>query len=152
VVDPQPHPRDPGLVGSTDELRQAVLEGAIHRLRPKFLTEGVAIISIAPMLWASGVGAEVIRPMAAPVLYFAVQKRRWARSASALGSQDGDCSGTFEARQMVRAPESVYAKGSIEGKGTGSERSDVPVPVPGVGDNADRHVVDAEPVPVVSDA
>jgi Cu(I)/Ag(I) efflux system membrane protein CusA/SilA len=83
-------------IGSIAELRQAILEGAIHRLRPKLLTEGAAIISIAPMLWATGVGAEVIRPMAAPVLgglliadevidvflpvlYFAVQKRRWAK-------------------------------------------------------------------------
>jgi len=83
-------------IGSIDELRRAILEGAIHRLRPKLLTEGAAIISIAPMLWATGVGAEVIRPMAAPVLgglliadevidvflpvlYFAVQKRRWTR-------------------------------------------------------------------------
>lgn len=83
-------------IGSVAELRQAILEGAIHRLRPKLLTEGAAIISIAPMLWATGVGAEVIRPMAAPVLgglliadevidvflpvlYFAVQKRRWAK-------------------------------------------------------------------------
>jgi Cu(I)/Ag(I) efflux system membrane protein CusA/SilA len=83
-------------IGSIGELRQAILEGAIHRLRPKLLTEGAAIISIAPMLWATGVGAEVIRPMAAPVLgglliadevidvflpalYFAVQKRRWAK-------------------------------------------------------------------------
>jgi Cu(I)/Ag(I) efflux system membrane protein CusA/SilA len=90
-----------GRIGSIDELRQAILEGAIHRLRPKLLTEGVAIISIAPMLWASGVGAEVIRPMAAPVLggllvadevvdvflpvlCFAIQKRRWARSALPL--------------------------------------------------------------------
>ncbi len=87
-----------GLPGieSIAELRQAILDGAIHRLRPKLLTEGAAIISIAPMLWATGVGAEVIRPMAAPVLgglliadevidvflpvlYFAVQKRRWAK-------------------------------------------------------------------------
>jgi Cu(I)/Ag(I) efflux system membrane protein CusA/SilA len=83
-------------IGSIAELRQAILEGAIHRLRPKLLTEGAAIISIAPMLWASGVGAEVIRPMAAPVLgglliadevidvflpvlYFALSKRRWAK-------------------------------------------------------------------------
>ena len=83
-------------IGSIGELRQAILEGAIHRLRPKLLTEGAAIISIAPMLWASGVGAEVIRPMAAPVLgglliadevidvflpvlYFAVKKRQWAK-------------------------------------------------------------------------
>jgi len=84
-------------IGSIAELRQAILEGAIHRLRPKLLTEGAAIVSIAPMLWATGVGAEVIRPMAAPVLgglliadevidvflpvlYFAIQKRRWART------------------------------------------------------------------------
>jgi copper/silver efflux system protein len=83
-------------IGSIAELRQAILEGAIHRLRPKLLTEGAAIISIAPMLWATGVGAEVIRPMAAPVLgglliadevidvflpvlHFAVQKRRWRK-------------------------------------------------------------------------
>jgi Cu(I)/Ag(I) efflux system membrane protein CusA/SilA len=83
-------------IGSIAELRQAILEGAVHRLRPKLLTEGAAIISIAPMLWATGVGAEVIRPMAAPVLggllvadevidvflpvlYFAVQKGRWRK-------------------------------------------------------------------------
>ena len=41
-------------IGSIAELRQAILEGAVHRLRPKLLTEGAAIISIAPMLWATG--------------------------------------------------------------------------------------------------
>jgi Cu(I)/Ag(I) efflux system membrane protein CusA/SilA len=96
-------------IGSIAELRQAILEGGVHRLRPKLLTEGAAIISIAPMLWASGVGAEVIRPMAAPVLgglliadevidvflpvlYFAVQKRRW-RKLHGLGLFDR---GAFE--------------------------------------------------------
>jgi Cu(I)/Ag(I) efflux system membrane protein CusA/SilA len=53
---------------SLAELRQAVLDGAVHRLRPKLLTEGTIILGLAPMLWASGVGAEVIKPMAAPVL------------------------------------------------------------------------------------
>jgi Cu(I)/Ag(I) efflux system membrane protein CusA/SilA len=55
-------------IGSLAELRQAVIEGAVHRLRPKLLTEGVAIIALAPMLWATGVGAEIIKPMAIPVL------------------------------------------------------------------------------------
>jgi Cu(I)/Ag(I) efflux system membrane protein CusA/SilA len=55
-------------IESVAELREAILQGAIHRLRPKLLTEGTTIIAIAPMLWADGVGAEVIRPMAAPVL------------------------------------------------------------------------------------
>jgi Cu(I)/Ag(I) efflux system membrane protein CusA/SilA len=51
-----------------ESLRRAVLDGAAHRLRPKLLTEGTVLLGLAPMLWASGVGAEVIRPMAAPVL------------------------------------------------------------------------------------
>jgi Cu(I)/Ag(I) efflux system membrane protein CusA/SilA len=53
---------------SRADIYEAVIEGAVHRLRPKLLTEGVAIIAIAPMLWAAGVGAEVIAPMAVPVL------------------------------------------------------------------------------------
>ncbi len=53
---------------SLDELRAAVVEGAVHRLRPKLLTEGVAIIAIFPMVFATGVGAEVLAPMALPVL------------------------------------------------------------------------------------
>ncbi|OJW17053.1 MAG: silver transporter [Planctomycetales bacterium 71-10] len=83
-------------IQSVPALKEAILEGAIHRLRPKLLTEGTTIISIAPMLWASGVGSEVIRPMAAPVLgglliadevidiflpvlYFAVKKWQWRK-------------------------------------------------------------------------
>ena len=83
-------------IQSIAELKQAILEGAVHRLRPKLLTEGTTIISIAPMLWATGVGAEVIRPMAAPVLgglliadevidvflpvlYFSVKKWEWRK-------------------------------------------------------------------------
>lgn len=78
------------------ELRQAVMEGAVHRLRPKLLTEGTTILGLAPMLWATGVGAEVIKPMAAPVLggilvadevidlllpvlFYGVRRLRWRR-------------------------------------------------------------------------
>lgn len=55
-------------IQSLEELHQAVLEGAVHRLRPKLLTEGVAILAIFPMVFAQGVGAEVLAPMALPVL------------------------------------------------------------------------------------
>jgi Cu(I)/Ag(I) efflux system membrane protein CusA/SilA len=55
-------------IRALDELRAAVVEGAVHRLRPKLLTEGVAIIAIFPMVFATGVGAEVLAPMALPVL------------------------------------------------------------------------------------
>lgn len=53
---------------SLAELRTAVLSGAVQRLRPKLLTEATTVIGLAPMLWATGMGSEVIRPMAAPVL------------------------------------------------------------------------------------
>ena len=55
-------------IASLAELRQAVIEGAVHRLRPKLLTEGVAIIAIFPMVFAKGVGGEILAPMALPVL------------------------------------------------------------------------------------
>ena len=48
-------------IKSLEELRQAVIEGAVHRLRPKLLTEGVAIIAIFPMVFAKGVGGEILR-------------------------------------------------------------------------------------------
>jgi Cu(I)/Ag(I) efflux system membrane protein CusA/SilA len=76
------------------ELRAAVINGAVHRLRPKLLTEATTILSLAPMLWSTGMGADVIRPMAAPVLggiliadevvdlllpiaFYAIRRRRW---------------------------------------------------------------------------
>jgi copper/silver efflux system protein len=78
------------------QLRQAVLQGAVHRLRPKLLTEGTTVIGLAPLLWATGIGAEVIKPMTAPVLggilvademidlllpvlFYWIRRRRWER-------------------------------------------------------------------------
>jgi Cu(I)/Ag(I) efflux system membrane protein CusA/SilA len=55
-------------IQSLEELKQAVIEGAVHRLRPKLLTEGVAIVALAPMLFSTGVGGEIISAMALPVL------------------------------------------------------------------------------------
>ncbi len=83
-------------IASLKDLEQAVLEGAVHRLRPKFLTEATAIVGLAPMLWSRGVGAEVIAPMATPVLgglliadevidiflpvlFYQVEARRWRK-------------------------------------------------------------------------
>lgn len=55
-------------IRSEEEIKEAVIEGAVHRLRPKLLTEGTTILALIPMLWATGVGAEYMRPMAAPIL------------------------------------------------------------------------------------
>ena len=55
-------------IKSEDEIKAAVMDGAVHRLRPKLLTEGATIISLVPLLWATGVGAEFMGPMAVPIL------------------------------------------------------------------------------------
>ena len=90
---------------NAEGLRRAVLDGAAHRLRPKLLTEGVTILGLAPLLWATGVGAEVLKPMAAPViggllvadevidlllpvLFFQVRRRRLERLESRRESID----------------------------------------------------------------
>ncbi|MBI4602396.1 MAG: efflux RND transporter permease subunit, partial [Planctomycetes bacterium] len=57
-----------GKIGSIDEIKEAVIEGAVHRLRPKLLTEGTTVLALIPMLWATGVGAEFMKPMAVPIL------------------------------------------------------------------------------------
>jgi copper/silver efflux system protein len=46
----------------------AALEGAAHRLRPKLMTVAVVILSLAPILWESGIGADVMKPIAAPIV------------------------------------------------------------------------------------
>jgi Cu(I)/Ag(I) efflux system membrane protein CusA/SilA len=55
-------------ITSADQIREAVMEGAVARLRPKLLTEGTTILALIPMLWATGVGAEFMKPMAVPIL------------------------------------------------------------------------------------
>ncbi len=56
------------VIRSEEEIKAAVMDGAVHRLRPKLLTEGATIISLVPLLWATGVGAEFMGPMAVPIL------------------------------------------------------------------------------------
>jgi Cu(I)/Ag(I) efflux system membrane protein CusA/SilA len=46
----------------------ATIEGAAHRLRPKLMTVAVVILSLAPILWESGIGSDVMKPIAAPIV------------------------------------------------------------------------------------
>lgn len=55
-------------IASAEQIKEAVMEGAVARLRPKLLTEGTTILALIPMLWATGVGSEFMKPMAAPIL------------------------------------------------------------------------------------
>src|SRR5688572_13335523 len=49
-------------------LRDAVMEGALLRLRPKVMTVATVIAGLLPIMWSTQVGAEVMKPLATPVL------------------------------------------------------------------------------------
>jgi Cu(I)/Ag(I) efflux system membrane protein CusA/SilA len=49
-------------------LRETVLEGALLRLRPKVMTVTTVVVSLLPIMWSHSTGAEVMKPLAAPVL------------------------------------------------------------------------------------
>ena len=51
-----------------DDIRDAVIEGAVHRLRPKLMTVAAVLASLIPILWESGVGSDVMKPIAAPIV------------------------------------------------------------------------------------
>ncbi len=49
-------------------LLQAVMEGALLRLRPKVMTVSTVVAGLLPIMWSTSAGAEVMKPLAAPVL------------------------------------------------------------------------------------
>lgn len=50
------------------DLEQAVIDGAVKRLRPKLMTVAAVLASLVPILWESGVGSDVMKPIAAPIV------------------------------------------------------------------------------------
>lgn len=51
-----------------DDLKQAVMEGAVLRLRPKVMTVSTVVAGLLPIMWSTSSGAEVMKPLATPVL------------------------------------------------------------------------------------
>ena len=50
------------------DLEEATIDGAVQRLRPKLMTVTAVILSLAPILWESGIGSDVMKPIAAPIV------------------------------------------------------------------------------------
>jgi Cu(I)/Ag(I) efflux system membrane protein CusA/SilA len=49
-------------------LRRYVTEGAAKRLRPKLMTVSVGLFGLVPILWATGVGSDIMRPITIPLI------------------------------------------------------------------------------------
>lgn len=51
-----------------EDIEAAVIQGAVQRLRPKLMTVCVVLASLIPILWETGVGSDVMKPIAAPIV------------------------------------------------------------------------------------
>src|ERR1700676_5029763 len=87
-----------------EDIEAAVIEGAVHRLRPKLMTVCVVLASLIPILRESGVGADVMKPIAAPIVggmitskfhvlflsavFFALMKERALRRGTLEASEE----------------------------------------------------------------
>jgi len=51
-----------------EDIEESVIEGAVQRLRPKLMTVTVVMASLVPILWETGIGSDVMKPIAAPII------------------------------------------------------------------------------------
>jgi copper/silver efflux system protein len=57
-----------GRLRSLADLRQAIIEGAVQRVRPKIMTASAILIGLLPIMWSHGAGADVMKRIAAPMI------------------------------------------------------------------------------------
>jgi Cu(I)/Ag(I) efflux system membrane protein CusA/SilA len=57
-----------GKLRTRADLREAIVEGAAHRIRPKLMTVLTMMIGLMPVLWSTGTGADVMKRIAAPMV------------------------------------------------------------------------------------
>jgi len=62
------HKLQSGRALTNADVEEAAIEGAVHRLRPKLMTVCAVLASLVPILWESGIGSDVMKPIAAPIV------------------------------------------------------------------------------------
>jgi len=55
-------------ITTRDELKEAILHGAVQRVRPKVMTVACAFFGLVPIMWSTGTGADVMKRIAAPMI------------------------------------------------------------------------------------
>ena len=53
---------------TASDVLQATIDGSVLRLRPKLMTVTVVMASLVPIMWSTGVGSDVMKPIAAPII------------------------------------------------------------------------------------
>jgi Cu(I)/Ag(I) efflux system membrane protein CusA/SilA len=57
-----------GRLRSLRDLQESILEGAVKRIRPKFMTVAAMFLGLVPIMWSIGTGADVMKRIAAPMI------------------------------------------------------------------------------------
>lgn len=57
-----------GQMNSLSDLKSAVIEGAVHRIRPKLMTVVALFMGLIPIMWSIGAGSDVMKRIAAPMI------------------------------------------------------------------------------------
>ncbi len=57
-----------GQMNSLQDLKAAVIEGAVHRVRPKLMTVAALFMGLIPIMWSIGAGSDVMKRIAAPMI------------------------------------------------------------------------------------
>jgi Cu(I)/Ag(I) efflux system membrane protein CusA/SilA len=60
--------KEEGRLNTIGDLREAIVHGAVKRIRPKFMTVATDFIGLAPILWATGTGSDVMKRIGAPLI------------------------------------------------------------------------------------
>ena len=70
ALDRKLHAHERGERGAItkQDITDATIEGSVLRLRPKIMTVGTSLIGLIPIMWSTGVGADVMQPLAAPMI------------------------------------------------------------------------------------
>ena len=57
-----------GRLRSLADLQEAIMHGAVKRIRPKFMTVACMFMGLVPIMWSAGAGADVMKRIAAPMI------------------------------------------------------------------------------------
>jgi Cu(I)/Ag(I) efflux system membrane protein CusA/SilA len=60
--------RSEGKMRSINDLHEAIIEGAVKRIRPKVMTIMAILMGLLPIMWSHGAGADVMKRIAAPMI------------------------------------------------------------------------------------
>ncbi len=70
ALDKKLRAHEKGLRGpiTNEDIYDATVEGSVLRLRPKLMTVFTAMVGLIPVMWATGTGADVMKPLTAPMI------------------------------------------------------------------------------------